>query len=165
VVDVGTDNQQDVLVRQGVQAARVGLATSEVEVIVTAEGVGPAGPQGAPGTPVACYVQSDPPPSADLHAGDMWIKEPPVLIPQPTFIWNGSTWRPIYGEVGVAGYYQHDQPTPSTRWTINHLLHYQPQVRVENTTGNTVRGSVDYPTIDTVTIDFSEPIAGTAYLS
>ena len=164
MVDIGGAAQQSVAVRPSTAALDLELATADVDLIVVADGIGPVGPQGPQGRSVHAYVQAGVP-VLDVAPGDLWIKTPPVLVPQPTFVWNGTAWLPIYGEGGAPSYYEHQQTTAATRWSIMHLMHYEPQVRVINTAGNTVRGAVTYSNNDNLSIDFSEPIAGTAYLS
>jgi hypothetical protein len=145
----------------------IGLALEDVQLIVVLEGVGPGGPQGPQGHSQTTYVQQDEPAASELVAGDVWIKKPPALTPQPTFIWDGTSWNAIYGEGGGSGgsYFEYHQAVAATRWTIQHLLHYEPAVTVKNPAGNTVRGSVKHVDDNNLTIDFSEAIAGVAYLS
>jgi hypothetical protein len=164
MVDVGGAARQSVVVRPGAATAVVGLATADVELVVVAEGLGPVGPQGAAGRPIQVFVQATQPVTG-VAPGDIWVKKPPVAAPQPTFLWSGAAWEPLYGEAGAPSAYEHVQSTTSARWTVFHLLHFDPQVRVVNTAGNTVRGAVTYVDRDNLTIDFSEKIAGTAYLS
>lgn len=143
----------------------VGLAVSDMDLIVILEGVGPQGPLGPQGESVGTYVQPDEPPSGELEVGDVWIKKPPELNPQPTFVWDGTVWAPLYGDYGpTSGYYEHVQGTATNHWAITHLLHYKPSVTIENTAGNDVRGAVTYTDDDHLVIDFTEPIAGRAYL-
>jgi len=161
VVDIGGAVEQSVEVRPSVTTLDLGLATTDIDLVVIVEGIGPAGPQGRS---IHVFVQAGAP-SVGVMPGDIWIKKPPAMVPQPTFIWDGVSWLPIYGDNAAPSYYEHHQDIAATHWTIAHLLHYEPQVRVVNTGGNTVRGAVSYPDNDNLTIDFSEPIAGTAYLS
>lgn len=142
-----------------------GLATTDLDLVVELEGMGPQGPVGPRGESVETYVQPDEPAHTELEPGDVWIKKPPVLNPQPTFMWDGIGWVPLYGEYGpTSGYYEHIQDTAASQWSVAHLLHYKPPVSIENIAGNDVRGSVTYVDDDHLTIDFSEPIAGWAYL-
>jgi hypothetical protein len=164
VVDIGGAAEQSVEMRTSVEVVDFQLATTDFEMIVVAEGVGPVGPQGPQGRSTHVFVQATMP-TTGVVAGDVWIKTPPVLVPQPTFVSDGTSWLPIYGEAGAPSGYEHKQTTAATRWSIMHLMHYEPQVHVVNTAGNTVRGAVTYTNNDNLTIDFSEPIAGTAYLS
>jgi len=164
VVDIGGATQQSVEVRPSAAAFDLGLATEDIDLVVIVEGLGPAGPQGPTGRSTHVFVQAGAP-SVGVASGDIWIKSPPVMIPQPTFIWNGTDWLPLYGDNAAPSHYEHTQSTAAARWTIAHLLHYDPAVRVMNTTGNTVHGAVTYLDDDNLIIDFSEPIAGTAYLS
>jgi hypothetical protein len=164
VVDIGGAGEQNVEVQPHVDSLDVQLATTDFEMLVIAEGVGPVGPTGPPGRSMHAFIQAAMP-TTGIVAGDIWIKSPPVLVPQPTFVSDGTSWVPIYGEAGAPSAYEHRQTTAATRWSIMHLMHYEPQVRVINTAGNTVRGAVTYTDNDNLRIDFSEPIAGVAYLS
>jgi hypothetical protein len=165
-IEIPEPHPQPVLVAPSGETAQLALAITDVEVMVAAEGVGPPGPPGPPGEAAQTLVQPDPPDpdEVDLDVGDFWIKKPPVATPQPVFTWDGTDWMPIYGEAGTGGFYTHYQMVPAYQWTIMHLLHYEPPVTVENTAGNDVRGSVAYVNEDTVTIDFSEPMTGVAYI-
>lgn len=118
---------------------------------------GPAGTTG--------FVSASAPPASVARVGDIWVKKPPTTVPQPTFVWDGAAWLPIYGEAGAPSSYEHQQAGATAHWIISHLLHFEPQVKVVNTAGNTVHGAVAYTDNDNLTIDFSEPVAGVAYLS
>lgn len=62
--------------------------------------------------------------------------------------------------------YRYVQNTPITVWTIVHNLGFYPAgVRVEDSDGEDTIGEVSYPDINTVRIDFNQPVAGVAYLS
>lgn len=82
-----TAEQQDVL---------IGLASEDVELVVLVDSFGPPGPAGPPGHSVTAYVQAGEP-VGGLYPGDIWIRKPPDgLVPQPTFIWDGTAWLAIY---------------------------------------------------------------------
>jgi hypothetical protein len=61
--------------------------------------------------------------------------------------------------------YTHVQSTPSTTWVIVHNLGYNPVVRTEDSLGGDMEGVITHDTLNQLTILFSEPISGTAYLS
>ena len=52
-----------------------------------------------------------------------------------------------------------------TTWNITHSLPYQPSVTTIDTYGNIVEGSVNYVDSTHITITFSVPVAGYAYLA
>jgi hypothetical protein len=96
MVTVGGDTQQ-VEARQEPERLVVGLAITDVELVVTAEGLGPVGPVGPQGRSIALYEQATAP-TDDLYEGDIWVKKPPVTSPQPIYLWDGDEWLPMYGE-------------------------------------------------------------------
>lgn len=57
------------------------------------------------------------------------------------------------------------QTTPSALWYITHNLNMLPNVRIEDQLGVDIEGAVTYLDSNTLEITFSEPVAGTAYLS
>lgn len=57
-----------------------------------------------------------------------------------------------------------DQGTPSDTWVINHMLSRYPQVTVVDSAGTQVEGGVEYNDTDTITITFSAPFSGRAFL-
>ncbi len=66
---------------------------------------------------------------------------------------------------GGAGSYVHTQAVPSDTWSIAHNLNFYPNVSVLDNLGRVVEGDVAYPTINTVTLQFSAAFSGVAYLS
>jgi hypothetical protein len=61
--------------------------------------------------------------------------------------------------------YVHDQTLASSNWILNHNLNKFPAVSVADSTGDTVEGSVMYNGLNSLTIKFSAPFAGKAYLN
>jgi hypothetical protein len=61
--------------------------------------------------------------------------------------------------------YVHAQGIPSSVWIINHDLDYFPQITTVDSTGRVVEGDVVYTSATQITVTFSAPFAGTAYLS
>ena len=53
----------------------------------------------------------------------------------------------------------------SKKWLINHNLYKQPSVTVVDSSGNEVVGDVEYNNLNTLTVTFSAPFAGQAYLN
>jgi hypothetical protein len=66
---------------------------------------------------------------------------------------------------GVAGSYTHNQSVVSATWVINHNLGFNPNVSVIDSAGSDVEGDVTYDDVDNLTIVFSAPFSGSAYLS
>ena len=65
----------------------------------------------------------------------------------------------------VGGSYTHNQSTASATWTITHNLNFRPAVSVVDSGGNHVIGDVNYVSVNVLTISFSAPFGGSAYLS
>ena len=59
--------------------------------------------------------------------------------------------------------WQHDQPSPSTDWQFIHPYPYPPEVVVQDTAGEVQEGVVTYPSSNTIGIEFTVTIAGTAF--
>jgi hypothetical protein len=65
----------------------------------------------------------------------------------------------------ISGNYAHTQSVSSATWTITHNLGYRPAVSVVDSGGNYVIGDVNYVSVNALTISFSAPFGGSAYLS
>jgi hypothetical protein len=61
--------------------------------------------------------------------------------------------------------YTHTQGVASATWTINHNLHFYPNVTVQDSAGNIVEGEILYTNSDSLTVTFSTAFSGEAYLS
>ena len=61
--------------------------------------------------------------------------------------------------------YTHTQGVASATWTINHNLHFHPNVTVQDSAGNIVEGEIAYNTLDSLVVTFSTAFSGEAYLS
>lgn len=68
------------------------------------------------------------------------------------------------GELGF-GTTEFNQVSASSVWTITHDLERFPSVTVVDSSGNLVIGDVDYVSNLELTITFSAPFSGTAYLN
>lgn len=67
---------------------------------------------------------------------------------------------------GIGGSYVHTQAVAAAVWTITHTLGFIPGgVQIVDSTGHEIEGEVTYPAPNIVRIEFSEPVAGVAYLS
>lgn len=70
--------------------------------------------------------------------------------------------------VPSAGYSQtfvYVQSAPMSTWVIRHLMNKYPSVEVVDSLGNVVSGAIQYIDLDIITITFSVPFAGAAYLN
>lgn len=61
--------------------------------------------------------------------------------------------------------YTHVQSVPATDWIVVHNLGYNPVVRTESSTGVDIEGVITHDDLNQLTITFSQPVTGTAYLS
>jgi hypothetical protein len=59
----------------------------------------------------------------------------------------------------------HSQESASTTWTINHTLGGKPQVTIVDSANTVVIGTVTYNSNSQVTVDFTAPFSGYAYLT
>lgn len=73
------------------------------------------------------------------------------------------------GDPGVASgdafVYVHDQVAASATWTVVHGLAAFPNVSLVDTGGSVIHGGVHYDSANQVTVTFSQPVSGKAYLS
>lgn len=58
-----------------------------------------------------------------------------------------------------------EQQVSSSVWTITHNLGYIPAITVQNYYNTELEGSVQHLNVNSLTITFSEPVSGYAYLS
>ena len=61
--------------------------------------------------------------------------------------------------------FTHHQSVASTQWVINHSLGFIPNVFIMNEAGTEIIGIVDSATTTQMTISFTDPVTGYAYLS
>jgi hypothetical protein len=85
----------------------------------------------------------------------------PIASPVVEVVSKGIQGPP--GQSG--GFYTHEQAVASDTWVIPHFLGYFPAVTVIDSAGDEVEGAITYTNQNTVTITFSAPFTGTAYLS
>lgn len=69
------------------------------------------------------------------------------------------------GKDGTDGVFRWEQAEASALWTIAHNLGFIPNVHVEDTDGFDMIGAITHVSTNETTIEFSEPVAGTATLS
>lgn len=65
----------------------------------------------------------------------------------------------------IGATYTHDQILASAVWIVTHNLNSHPSVTVVNSAGDTVFGDVQYNSFNQLTINFSAPFSGKAYLN
>jgi hypothetical protein len=71
------------------------------------------------------------------------------------------------GEPGIDGdkHYAHDQAQAEAQWVIEHNLNKYPSVTITDSAGDQVEGEVRYNGLNSLTVSFSAPFAGKAYLN
>lgn len=79
-----------------------------------------------------------------------------LIVPTATVVINPN----------AGSFYEHQQATPATVWTINHNLGKHPSITVLDSISRMVIGfDVVYSTLNSLTITFSAAFSGTAYLN
>lgn len=68
------------------------------------------------------------------------------------------------GRPGTAEGYLHQQPSPSTNWTIAHNLAYRPSVELRTIGGVLMDGQVTHVSDNLITVAFAYALAGSARL-
>ena len=64
------------------------------------------------------------------------------------------------------GKYTHTQGSPSTTWTIDHNLGYEPGgVAIVDSGGTIVTGTVTYSSVNQIVVSFTSAFGGKAYIS
>lgn len=66
---------------------------------------------------------------------------------------------------GPAKRHVHTQGSPSMTWTISHLLGGKPSVTIVDSANTVVIGEVTYNSNSQVTVEFTAPFSGYAYLT
>jgi hypothetical protein len=61
--------------------------------------------------------------------------------------------------------YIHKQNSAASVWVVVHNLDKYPSVTVQDSGGNLVVGSITYNSTNSLTLQFSAPFSGTAYLN
>lgn len=119
---------------------------------------GPAGPRG-PGT----LVGEGPPATNVGQDGDIYIDSTTgnYYGPKTDGSWSES---PFYTQ-GLTKRYIHTQASASATWTITHDLGGRPSVTVVDSAGTVVVGEIRYDSNVVVTVLFTTPFSGYAYLT
>jgi len=95
------------------------------------------------------------------------VVNPPTVIvrTQPSvnvIIGGGRTQTPPTSE---GPDFVFTQTTPAASWLIAHSLNGFPSVAIVDSVGNIIMAQVRYVDSNTVLVTFSQPVAGSAYLS
>lgn len=86
------------------------------------------------------------------------------LITLTLFFLDGTSIFDSFS-VGLDKNYVHDQQVASDTWIVNHNLGKFASVGIVDTAGDEVEGQVRHNSINQVTITFSAPISGKAYIN
>lgn len=86
-----------------------------------------------------------------------------VNVTEERFVLNEQ----VVGIQGPGGdaHFVHDQETPSDEWTITHNLGKNPAVTVVDSGGTEWQTAVEHISENELTVRFSAPFAGRAYLN
>ena len=82
---------------------------------------------------------------------------------------NGVGIQGIQGITGLTGatggVKTYLQSVPASTWAINHRLGFFPNVTTVTSAGDKIEGDIKYLDLDNLTVSFSSPLGGSAYLS
>lgn len=147
----------DVDIRSGLSSgAEVTTAISPVTI------QGPAGPRG-PGV----LIDSGPPTNLVGVDGDIYIDSDTGSYygPKANGVWSGTPVYSLDTAVTQNQRYVHTQATVASTWTVTHDLGGRPSVTVVDSAGTIVIGDITYNSDTQVTLQFSAPFSGYAYLT
>lgn len=71
----------------------------------------------------------------------------------------------LYSQVGGADHYVHVQDVAAATWNVQHNLGKHPAVSVVDSAGTEVNGDVVHIDAGSLTLNFSAPFSGRAYLN
>lgn len=71
----------------------------------------------------------------------------------------------INGAVEFDKHYTHSQSISSATWAITHNMNKYPSINITTSAGDEVEGEVQYTGLNSLTIKFSAPFAGKAFLN
>ena len=86
------------------------------------------------------------------------VTQPVVRVTAPGPQGPAGTFSP--GDVA----YTHTQAVSSATWTINHNLGFNPVAVVLDSGGTQCEGSITYPTVNQMVIQFTGAFTGVAYI-
>lgn len=143
------------IVKPSEQVVTVEKSTRVIEISPTVK-PGPKGSQILKGTGA--------PTSGIGQDGDFYIQEDadglPLFGPK-----TGGVWPTIATYTNLNQRYTYTQASASDTWVINHNLAGYPSVTIVDSAKTVVVGTVEYNSESQVTVSFSTPFSGTAYLT
>lgn len=101
-----------------------------------------------------------------LRSGSVGVGGASVAMIEVTQVTQGLT-GPSGGSTPGTGdsNYVHPQSSPSALWTVNHGLGKFPSVSVVDSANDEVEGSVRHISVNQLTITFSAPFSGRAFIN
>lgn len=112
------------------------------------------------------HVDSDGVTREVIHASDInALGDAIVAIQTELGLLPRGTAPTVADRIATGGFFRYSQGSPSAQWSITHALGGYPNVTVVDSAGSVVIGEVTYVTATDITIDFSAPFAGEAFLS
>lgn len=150
---------QDVDIINQISTATAGVPDYTVQSSISR---GPVGPRG-PGT----IVGVGSPTSTTGFDGDIYIdtETGEYYGPKAGGSWPASPLFSIAGVVGPTQRHVHTQTVASSTWDIVHALGGRPSVTIVDTAGTVVTGEIAYNSDTSVTVSFTAPFSGYAYLT
>lgn len=138
----------------------INLSTSGVAPISAPRGL--TGPRG----PGVLTGEGFPPDSLGFD-GDIYIDSISgnYYGPKTDGTWPGDALLNISNFVLATPRHVHTQASPSSTWVVTHPLGGRPSVTVVDSSSTVVIGQIDYNSDTQVTITFSAPFSGYAYLT
>jgi len=76
------------------------------------------------------------------------------------YVWDGEKWILPFRD-----HYTHIQTAALASWTIEHFLGKYPSVSIVDSANDEVYGEVNHIDINTLTVSFSAPFSGKAFLN
>lgn len=137
----------------------------------------PAAPSAVVLAPTQQRIVAQSPPPVVVQAAPVTITEPVtdtetvvVTTTTPSIVRAGGGLQGPAGPPGVAGppgdvTFVYRQSVPAAVWPIAHNLGRYPSVTVVDSAGDVCVGDVDYVDANNVTLTFSAPFSGSAFLN
>jgi hypothetical protein len=141
--------------------ANVDVILDDCNIVVE---LGDSGPQGPPGPSGSKLLSGDIDPTINVGlVGDQYLNTASLTLfgPKITSGWGEGVLLlnpDLQGQV-------YEQASPSTVWNIIHTLEFVPNIIIVDPDGNVIEGDCDYISNYEITVTFSNPISGKAYLS
>jgi hypothetical protein len=120
------------------------------------------GPKGEPGSKI--ITKDGPPSPSDGVDGDYYLQSDGQGLPFFGPKVNGQ-WPSESIFLNVTSRFVFEQGTPLATWDIFHPLGGYPSVSIVDSSKTVVVGTVEYRSTSHITVSFSSPFSGTAFLT